>query len=283
MDHKTILVALLSSCSALKMELTPFGYMPAECVNRAAPGTRIKAKTPHEENPVCLEFLADTLLPARQAKQQRKRNEGNTTIISDGWLDYISMYTSYTGTVEVGYFEGTYTIPEDPVSDDGQVLFYFIGTENYVNSDTTGLVILQPVLTWGNGHRGWNMASWNCCPSGESYTSDFITDMTAGTTAYGNISIDGGVSTIVSTYEGQAVTLAVDQADREFNWMDVTLEEYDVSDCSQFSGPQTIYDMSAYSTTGEVISPSWTDSTGSTGCGGYQTFDEKSWTVTHSG
>lgn len=36
----------------------------------------------------------------------------------------------------------------------------------------------------------------------------------------------------------------VTRAGRKFNWVDVTLETYDVTDCAQFaSGPVSFYDM----------------------------------------
>jgi len=148
-----------------------------------------------------------------------------------------------------------------------QVLFYFIGTENFQKS--VGVSILQPVLTWGNGHTGWNMASWNCCPQGQTWTSGFLLNLKAGGTVNGVIDQSGANWKITSTYNGQSVTLTIAANSRDFNWVDVTLETYSVTECTEFAaGPITFSDMKLTLQGGTVNSPVWVPWKEPTECGG---------------
>lgn len=128
------------------------------------------------------------------------------------------------------------------------------------------------------------MASWNCCPAGEPTTSDSLLQMQAGDTAYGSISVDydNQVATVVSSYRGQNVTLTVTGELRDFNWLDVTLEVYTVSTCSDFAGSDmVITNMSAKTQSGAPLIPEWVDATGETACNGKQTNTATSWSVHH--
>jgi len=265
--------------------LTPFGLRPANCVKEVPSGSylieRENTVEAHLENgtvlsfPIqesCVQFHKEWALK-RVATHKARRNQVKPAPL-DGWLDYVGYYPPK----EVDKFTGTYSVPPDPATNTNQVLFYFIGTENL--SGTAGVSILQPVLTWGNGHSKWNMASWNCCPGGETWTSSFLTNIQAGGTVSGVIDTtnNGQNWTVTSTYNGQNVVLTVPTASRDFNWVDVTLETYTVTSCQQFpSGPCTFSDMALTVTGGTSNTPTWKlDSAEPSECGGKVTITSPS-------
>merc|ERR1712046_289973 len=89
------------------------------------------------------------------------------------------------------------------------------------------ITILQPVLTWGNTETGWSMASWNCCPTGQTWISDSITGLQENQTLVGEITVGEEYATVVSKLEGgDSVELRIQNVERTFDWMDVTQEVY---------------------------------------------------------
>jgi len=194
----------------------------------------------------------------------------------DGWLDYVGDYPSGTVTG----FTSTYTVPPNPQDDGSQVLFYFIGTQN---NDDSSISILQPVLTWGNGINGWSFASWNCCPAGQQQESNPIQGFSAGQTVSGSIVASGTNWVITSTANGKSTVLTVADASRTFDWVDVTLETYTVSNCQQFpNGPMTFSNMQLTTTNGGQT-PDWTPYTGATECGGVlNVINPQTITITHN-
>jgi len=268
-----VLFLALVAITSASMVLTPFGYRPANCVRQVPSGTYLKETAtgveahldngtvqfyPRQQN--CVEFQAHFNRKKLAAYKARTNPRGP---LADGWLDNAGYYPPS----EVQTFSGTYTIPPNPPTQSNQVLFYFIGSENFQSN--VGVSILQPVLTWGNGHTGWNMASWNCCPQGETWTSSFLTGLKAGGTVSGVIDASGANWAVTSSYNGQNVVLTVPSAQRDFNWVDVTLETYTVTSCGEFpAGPETFSNMKLILTGGTVNVPTWTPWKEPTECGG---------------
>ena len=191
---------------------------------------------------------------------------------------------------EVGFLNGTFTVPEAPDAQNDQVLFYFIGVENL---HTGELTILQPVLTWGNGYSGWSMAGWNCCPSGQTWKSSGVYELKANDTLYGEIDVmqAGTTAKITSGVPGGEhgedrsglKSLSLDTDYRIYDWMDVTMEVYYMTSCDEMAkGWMTISDIAAYTTNGRPVPPEWTDATGVSDCNGEQVVKAHSWSVRHS-
>jgi hypothetical protein len=199
----------------------------------------------------------------------------------DGWLDYCSWYPP--STEQVNTFTGNYLVPPNPASNAGQVLFYFIGTQNNGQAGV-GTTILQPVLTWGNGLSGWSFASWNCCPAGQQQESTPFQGFGAGDTLQGAIQASGGNWVITSSWNGKSTVLNVADAKRDFNWVDVTLETYTVTGCNQFpNGPMVFSDMVLTLDGAGTVSVPWGKNTGATECGGTLTINSPSQvTITHN-
>ena len=280
-------------------EVTPFGVFPSECVRRVANGSHVRtraadgvveARAPDDRVETyppkarCLEHYNKTgLAYGRDAQRAQQARERAAAGVSDGWNTFVGYYTDAADeSRHADRFEGVYTIPDDPPAGAaGQTLFYFLGVQN--NHDTAGLTILQPVLTWENGHDGWNMASWNCCPAGEATTSDFLLGLEAGGVARGYYAVDEDkrTATVVSEYGGKSATLTIEREERAFDWLNVALEVYGVDDCDEFAGsPMTIDTLAAVDETGASIEPEW-EKTVTHACGGLLSATADSWTVDH--
>jgi len=199
----------------------------------------------------------------RRAQLLNNTNNGlNGGLPADGWLDNAGYYPPG----RVSSFDGFYTVPGSPPTDGSQVLFYFIGAENFQSG--VGVTILQPVLTWGNGINGWSIASWNCCPSGQQHESSPVVGFGPGSRLYGAIGEAGADWHVVSKWGSKQTVLTVAAAGRTFDWTDVTLETYRVANCNEFArGPMTFDDMTMHIAGGRAVTPSWTP-TGATECSG---------------
>jgi len=268
---------------------TPFGLRPKQCVHRSV-GDNVLLRPSKagvhvvHQNGTILDFypaLPECIAWDQKMQVEREKRRNGTRAgpqqAFDGWLDNAGYYPPGL----VGSFVGNYLVPPSPVNAN-QVLFYFIGTENFQSG--VGVSILQPVLTWGNGINGWSMASWNCCPSGQSHESNPITGFGSGNTLFGQIiNPNNGNWNVVSGFGSQTTTLTVADAGRTFDWTDVTLETYSVGACNQFPpGPMTFSGMVMNLQGGGQITPNWSP-TGDTECNGQLTVNSpSSITITHS-
>uniref|UniRef100_A0A6U3SZ20 Uncharacterized protein n=1 Tax=Octactis speculum TaxID=3111310 RepID=A0A6U3SZ20_9STRA len=302
---------------------TPFGPFPNDCVHILREDGMIRAHDkgvdvvskvtgevleshaklekclPYQQNVIDSRMQKKASIMKKRAGETLDASEPTTDTELNGWLDYVG----YWPEDKIVFFNGTYTVPEDPLSSMDQVLFYFIGLENIEedsSSSTTKttadddddiestITILQPVLTWGNTETGWSMASWNCCPTGQTWVSSSITDLSAGQTLTGSIDVGDEHSTVISSLDGGvSVELRVDTGERTFDWMDVTLEAYYLSECDQFpSSPMNITNMMSKSRnqrteTTSDLKMNWIDDSTSSACSGQMHFTETTWSSDH--
>jgi len=212
----------------------------------------------------------------------RKKNPKVDAFPLNGWLDYGGWYPP-TGESNLNEFTSIYTVPGDPAADRGQVLFYFIGMQDNAYAAVN---ILQPVLTWGNGVKGWNLASWDCCPKNITVQSKTLTGFGAGDTIKGTIKrIDDATwfidSTVVKT--GANTTLYSEVGDYLYNWADVTLEVYSVTACDEFAkGPMTFSSNVIKDVQGATITPNWSLTKASDCSGVIKVVDSQTVTITHN-
>jgi len=243
-----------------KLVPTPYGLRPEQCVTRGVPSGSLieeveegvlihhpsgkKHLVPRDQE--CLDYQEKFMATKRNFTVSEK-GEVN------GWLDYTGWYPPSSD--EVVSFTGTYLVPGNPTTVSDQVLFYFIGSQNNGGSTVT---IIQPVLTWGNGLTGWSFASWNCCPAGQQQESSPIQGFGAGDTVYGSIASSGSNWVITSTANGQSTTLNVADESRDFDWVDVTLEVYNIATCDQFAtGSMVFSDMAITVANAGAVSADW--------------------------
>jgi len=297
------LSALLFATAAFAQNLviTPFGRRLRQCVLEVESGSHVyehgdNLRITRELNGQVLssyeyvvpaechtdgfvEKQRETMSTKRRANKYKRLGESP---VPDGWLDNAGAYPlGQAGNIS--HFSGLYTVPGDPASDAGQVLFYFIGMQD---NNYAAVNIIQPVLTWGNGVKGWNLASWDCCPKNITVQSKTITGFGAGDQIRGTLQrqvdqtwiID---STIVKS--GANTTLTSHVGPYLYDWSDVTLEVYSTTTCPEFAkGPMQFTNLSLLGPTGNALSPSWT-LTGTTGCDGHITYDGKNaFNITHA-
>jgi len=273
------------------MVLTPFGVRSAQCVLEVESGSLI-SETDDGLKITLLDRAGQILSERFVIVPEECNNDGfvekymrkdvSFTPIN-GWLDNAGWYPPSTQN-NLHDFTATYTVPGDPPSNSGQVLFYFIGMQN--NAYPNAVNILQPVLTWGNGIPGWNLASWDCCPKNITVQSKSITGFGAGDLINGyidRVSDDTWKINSVIVKSGANTTLMAQVGTYLYDWADVTLEVYGVSECSQFAkGPMTFSKLTLKDEQGQTLTPNWSF-TGVTQCsGGIKQTDSTTITITHS-
>jgi len=219
---------------------------------------------------------------AAQRAQRQRSSENVWNPVPDGWLDNAGAYPlGQAGNIS--QFTGLYTVPGDPASNSGQVLFYFIGMQD---NNYAAVNIVQPVLTCGNGVNGWNLASWDCCPKNITIQSKTITGFGAGDQIKGTLKRQSDSTWIIDSTivkSGANTTLISHVGDYLYDWSDVTLEVYGVDTCPQFAkGPMQFTDLQLLGPTGQVLKPTWS-LTGATGCSGSIKYDgANAFNITHS-
>jgi len=290
-----------SVVSAENLVITPYGKRVRECVLEVESGSHIyesgeNLRITQEQNGVVLSSY-EVVVPqichtdgfvekqkrmmAEKRRAQKYTNLGESPV-PDGWLDNAGAYPlGQSGNISK--FIGNYIVPGDPASDNGQVLFYFIGMQD---NNYAAVNILQPVLTWGNGVKGWNLASWDWCPKNITVQSKTITGFGAGDTIKCTIQRQDDSTWIIDSTiakSGANTTLVSHVGTYLYDWADVTLEVYSTATCSEFAkGPMEFQDLYLYGATNNVLSPSWS-LTGATGCSGSIKFDgQRAFNITHS-
>jgi len=105
--------------------------------------------------------------------------------------------------------------------------FYFIGMQD---NNYAAVNIIQPVLTWGNelfnGVKGWNLASWDCCPSNITTKSCTITGFGAGDQIRGTLQRQDDSTWVIDATivkSGANTTLVSHVGTYLYDWSDVTL------------------------------------------------------------
>jgi len=292
------LVAVHASFPPEGMRLTPYGLRPASCVLEVPSGSTVKEvaeglKVTSELDGVIIEKLIavpeechqDNILQRynqmRQAHLSRKSSQVNAFPIN-GWLDNAGWYPPSTEN-DLDSFVSTYTIPGNPASNSGQVLFYFIGFQDNAYSAVN---IVQPVLTWGNGSPGWNAASWCCCPKNITVESKTIAGLSAGQHIQGTVKRQSADTWMIDTKvveTGANSTLYAQVGDYNYDWADVTQEVYNVYNCQQFAtGAMTFASLTMKDSAQAVLTPKWTI-TGITDCNGHETqVDGTTITIAHN-
>ena len=148
------------------MFATPHGLRPRQCVHQVkdnnhiihhlADGVRIEypdleTSEFYPELPECIENMQQL----QAQRQQHKQTSSNLT--NGGWEIDGGYYTKNN----MGNFSSTYIVPDELPTDEGQILYYFIGLQD---NGYNNLTIIQPVVAYcpkGCGYSyetGWTMA-----------------------------------------------------------------------------------------------------------------------------
>jgi len=251
--------------------ITPFGYFDPSCVFHMAEGeTLLEKGTVLQHKDGTLENIPACQYPHYTANGKLVSADGtkaDPTI--SGWTEYASttIGTSY------GEIVANWVVPPAPTSiaSPAQTDFFFTGLED-INDVVS---ILQPVLQYGASTAGggnyWAIASWNCCPAGNSWYSTLV-DVSSGDTIQGTIESTCGAGTeSCSTWNvttadvtsSNSTTLSNTSSDGQtFNWaFGGVIEVYGVAQCANLpsSGYLDFHSIGLYDYNFNLISnPSWT-------------------------
>ena len=254
--------------------ITPFGYFHPSCVRQAKDGEtvladgRIRFKDGTEETnaPFC-SFPRYT--PTGELVVEGSANP-EPLEISWSWIEAGQVATSTTFDA----ITATWTVPPTPSTNDGQTLFFFPSLAHQNRTPPNEEPIIQPVLGWNDGQPGvgpWNIASWNCCPSGMTWNSTPVTvspgDQILGTviSACGSAIVQSCSKWSITTKDvttGSSTTLNIAYPSlMNFVWAQSgVLEVYSIAQCSDFppNGSITFSNVALYDNYfRRIISPGW--------------------------
>ena len=224
--------------------ITPFGYFHSSCVRMAKPGETVLADGRIRFADGREETVASCAFPHYTAKGELIAGgspDSEPPYISHSWIEagQVSDTTPYDGVL------GAWPVPQTPTTNDGQTLYFFPGL---MHTPSDPVLIIQPVLGWNDGMSGvglWNIASWNCCPSGMAWYSTPLTvntgDQISGTVmaACGAAIVSAcskwSITTTDVTTQG-TTTLNVDYPSlMTFEWaVSGALEVYSITQCSDY-------------------------------------------------
>jgi hypothetical protein len=230
--------------------VTPAGYFDPSCVRSLAKGERLLAdgRVQHvdgtvDQNAAVCNFPRYTQagIPFNGANANTipPQSEAGTKSSPEvnGWIENASIVT-WSAATSYGAVIAVWTVPPQPVADDGQVLYFFPGLED-INSTQS---ILQPVLQWF--HKQWAIASWNCCLNGIT-TESPVVNVSPGDEIYGSITsgcspgiVSCAIWNVLSLdlLTGESTTLSDTPSDGQvFNWaFGGVLEAYAVVACNDY-------------------------------------------------
>jgi len=254
--------------------ITPFGYFHPSCVLQLQRGEYMdKGGGLHLANGKTLQAgpcryphympsgqLAPGSGQSNDTVVEQDQEPSTQPAITHSWMEYSS---ATTGTA---YGEGisTWTVPPVPIMQDGQVIYFFPGFEDYSTYQT----IIQPVIGSYDG-QAWTAASWNCCPAGTANEStpisinpgDTIVGTTKMTCAAGTTNCSTWNITTLDQTTSQSTELTNTPAEGQvFNWAQGgVLEVYYVNQCLDYPPNASIeFNTSLYDSNFNLISnPGW--------------------------
>eukprot|EP00483_Globobulimina_turgida_P000336 UN00336 len=207
----------------------------------------------------------------KQLKTRKKFSFGP----AEGW----KIYGSYNTPNTMGNFSVQYIVPDEEPNNEGQILYYFIGFEDM---NQNNLTIIQPVVAYcpqGCGYsytRGWTMASWNCCPAGETWYGKGV-QLKAGVTVDAYTYSTGSDAVVYESYNGQASVLNIGNDYRVFNWACVTGEFYNYKDCKAFNSKAfTFVNIQITDLKGNTEVPPWETTNNIQNCGASLVYTDSS-------
>jgi hypothetical protein len=160
-----------------------------------------------------------------------------------GWITFAG-WMNQTGR-PIASFTTTWTVPPQPPSQDGQLLYLFNGIE-----PADGSWILQPVLQWGQspagGGNSWAVASWfvEAGPNGHAFHTTPV-QVNTGDTLVGVMTLAGasanGVFNYESSFDGIPGTTLPAKSPQQLVWCVQTLEAYGIQQCSDYPAGMTAF------------------------------------------
>jgi len=241
------------------LTLTPFGYMPRQCVHGVGDGAHVD--TLPDGSLVVMHNGVVSQIPRCHTNEHivsRAARKGRLGLPS-GW----AAYANWNTPSEVTGYLGTWTVPPKPSDQQIQTLFLFTGLQNAFDlaAPQQTISIIQPVLQWGPSEAGggsyWSIASWYVTSTGAAVYSD-LKQVSSGHTIFGNMTIAGQKWDIITTdvTSKTSTSIHVNPQASEL-WAFVTLEVYNVESCGDYPNGSTEFKALVLTSKGQRLSPSW--------------------------
>lgn len=152
--------------------------------------------------------------------------------ITDGWI-VNSGWTNASGN-PISYFKTSWTVPPEPATDHGQIVYLFNGIQN------SGF-ILQPVLQWGSspagGGNNWSITNWYVDGQDGVALHGTLVQVNPGDVVEGIMTLTGQTGTdfdYLSSFTGHSTAdLTIMNID-ELTWANETLECYDFKEFTDY-------------------------------------------------
>ncbi len=225
--------------------ITPFGYFHPSCVRIAQQGETVLADGRVQFADGTEETVASVCSFPHYTAMGELVAEGSAKLgpayIQHSWIEagQVSDSTPYDAV------EASWAVPQTPTTNDGQTLYFFPGL---MHTTADPELIVQPVLGWDDGQSGagpWNIASWNCCPSGMAWSSTPVTvspgdqiwgiAMSACGAALVQSCSKWSITTTDTTTHGTTTLNVVYPSLMTFEWAQSgALEVYSISQCSDY-------------------------------------------------
>ncbi|KAJ7614898.1 hypothetical protein FB45DRAFT_1064530 [Roridomyces roridus] len=163
----------------------------------------------------------------------------------------------------IASFNTTWTVPPDPETSNGQLVYYF----NSINQQAGASTIIQPVLQWGVSPAGggdyWSVASWYLFNGSEIECFTTPVRVNAGDVLHANIELTSTTAGTAYNYTVEfsnvpGTTLHVENAVEAYTAALETLEAYGVTSASDYPTGTTVFeDIQMRMQDGSVPSLMW--------------------------
>eukprot|EP01084_Bolivina_argentea_P273223 465349_1 len=236
---------------------TPHGSRLSQCVHTATESEAVIESilnTTHDGVLVSYPLSGTSAFYPTLPECVKEANQLSIGASNHDWQQ--NLYEDNTGPF--GSFSGDYSLPNETPKSDGQVLSFFIGLVNYGQSNEQ-VTIIQPCIRYEGGSSSWSMASWNCCPNGQSHEGKIVPLPTNAKNIHGFCSANSSVIYVSAEYNGQKSTITQPNDGRKFNYVDVTLEQHFVTtDCDDYNKkPFNFTNLRIKKENGQTFTPNW--------------------------
>jgi hypothetical protein len=242
-----------SKVCATNYVATPDGCAPAACVHEISDAGAVISTLSNGNTEVTYSNGSVQVFPACS----QGTSSSSPAIDTNGWVE------TAENVVKTKQMSADFTVPSNPSSNDGQIIYMFPGTQNCVCGSA---MIIQPVIQWGNngafGGAYWTYASWFV--SSSTYTYSTPIRISVGDSLTGTLTKGSCVSKTSCTWKivgsdatsGKSTKLTYSGIPVQHDDF-VTLEVYGVVKCSDYpaSGSTTFSGIQVNKGTASSWSP----------------------------
>ena len=243
--------------------ITPAGIFPSSCVHEVPSGSYVIDNTTVMMPDKTVVHFKKCASNYNDKGTITPSNTSSSVPTTNGWVEYAYMFSLQAFDVQAVI--GNWIVPPTPSkSNDGQVIYLFVGAE-----PLDGSKITQPVLAYVGG-AGYSIASWYV--AGNTVYKSPSVDVSAGDHLYG---ITANLGSSWSTYiqddtnnrnsilNGNSLTSFIGKI------ATVTLEAYSVKSCADYPSTSSIIFDPVYVDTdaGRLTNPGWITSVNAMDCG----------------